>query len=75
MNSYRVDRAREVLSPPCGMNSILYVGDDYEEALRVFLESEGGKDAWGRRDPAYGVMLSMWSPNRNDYITKRWKNK
>ena len=72
---YRVDRAREALSPPCGMSSILYVGNDYDEALRVYLETTGGKDAWGKPDQTYGVMLSMWHPERNVYITKRWKNK
>jgi hypothetical protein len=65
----------EGLSPPCGMNSILYVGDDYEEALRVFLESEGGKNAWNQPNRDYGVMLSIWNPDRREYIVKRWKSK
>lgn len=78
MNDYRVDRAREGLSPPCGMNSIVYVGESLNDALRVFHATTGGKDGWGNShgDYAdYGVMLSMWHPERNAYITKRWKSK
>jgi hypothetical protein len=75
MNNYRVDRAVEALSPPCGMNSILYVGDSHDEALRIFKYAEGGKDAWNQPDRNCGVMLSMWDAGRNMYVTKRWKNK
>lgn len=75
MNEYRVDRAMEALSPPCGINSILYVGESLKEALSVFHNATGGKDAWNQPNRDYGVMLSIWHPDRRDYITKRWKNK
>lgn len=75
MNNYRVDRAMEALSPPCGMNSILYSGDSYREALRVFNYVEGGKTAWGEPHRDYGIMLSIWHPDRGDWIVKRWKSK
>lgn len=73
-NNYRVDRAMEGLSPPCGMNSIRYIGDNYVAAMHVFNHLEGGKDAWNQPDKDYGVMLSMWDSNRNDYVVKRWKS-
>lgn len=74
MNTYRVDRAREGLSPPCGMNSLLYLGESLNDALRVFHATPGGKDAWNNPDRTHGVMLSIWHPERNAYITKRWKS-
>jgi len=74
MNNYRVDRAIEGLSPPCGMNSILYIGDSLNDALSVFHHATGGKDAWNQPNRDYGVMLSIWHPNRMDYIVKRWKS-
>lgn len=75
MSTYRVDRAMEGLSPPCGMNSILYMGDSRKCAERVFNRMDGGKDAWNRPNRDYGVMLSMWHPGRRYYIAKRWKSK
>jgi hypothetical protein len=74
-NQYRVDRALEALSPPCGMNSILYVGDNYPLAMRVFHATTGGKDAWNVPNRDYGVMLSIWHPERGVYVAKRWKSK
>jgi len=75
MNEYRVDRAMEALSPPCGMNSICYIGDSRAAALSVFHNLTGGVDAWGTPDRDYGVMLSVWHPERNAYTVKRWKSK
>jgi hypothetical protein len=75
MNEYRVDRAREAVSPPCGMNSILYVGESLPDALAVFDHTAGGRDAWSKPNPDYGVMLSIWNQDRGEYTVKRWKSK
>ena len=75
MNNYRVDRAEETATPPCGMNSILYSGDNYIAAMHVFNCTEGGKDMWNQPNKDYGVMLSIWNKDKNDWIVKRWKNK
>jgi hypothetical protein len=69
MNKYRVDRA-DSLRTPAGMNSILYIGESFEEARKVYTYHEPGKDAWNQPNRAYGVLLSVWSANLNDYIVK-----
>lgn len=74
MNEFRVDRAREGVSPPCGMNSIVYVGESLNEALQVYKATSGGKDAWNNLNSEYGVMLSIWNPDRNEFVAKRWKS-
>lgn len=74
-NNYRVDRASEAVSPPCGMNSVLYAGDNYHAAMHVFNYTEGGKDAWNQPDRNCGVMLSLWNSDKQMYVAKRWKNK
>ena len=74
MNTIRVDRVfRPFLGQcaPCGMNSIIYIGDDMNKAIRVFQNAVTGKDKWNNADPEYGVSLSIW--NGNDFITKRIK--
>jgi hypothetical protein len=73
MNNYRVDRAEELPERPVGMNSILYCGDNYSEALHVYRHAEGGKDAWNQPNRNYGVMLSKWDGEK--YAVKMWKNK
>lgn len=73
MNHYRVDLATKSLSPPCGMNSIRYIGNDYSTAVFVYLCTAVGKNAWDEPDPAYGVMLSIWDSTRRDYVAKFWK--
>lgn len=60
--------------PPCGMNSIVYVGDNYATAMHVYNFITGGKDAWNQPNPEYGVGLSLWNPDRREYVTKRWKS-
>ena len=75
MNKYRVDQAQEAYWPPCGMNSVRYLGDSIEDATLVFHHAKGGVDAWGAPDRDYGVMLSIWHPNRQEYVVKRWKSK
>lgn len=56
MNRYRVDRAE---SPACpqGMNSLLYIGEDYTEAMRVYSAIEPGRDDYERPAPEWGVLL------------------
>lgn len=49
------------------MNSILYIGDDAKQALKVFRTAETGKDAWNQPNPEYGVILSEWSTRHNEY--------
>ncbi len=66
MNNYRVDRV-EPLEQPIGMNSILYIGDSFRKATRVFEHSEGGFDAWNKPNPAYGVGLFQWSNSKREY--------
>ena len=69
MNNYRVDRAMSA-TVPCGMNSILYIGDSWREARRVYAATAPGKDAWGQPNDAYGVLLSVWSDNLRWYDVK-----
>ena len=66
MNKYRVDRADRGVTP-CGMNSILYIGDNSRQALLVFRNATTGKDAWNQPNPEYGVILSEWSDKHNEY--------
>ncbi len=56
------------LTVPCGMNSILYIGDNWAEAREVYDAMAPGKDAWNNPNPAYGVLLSVWSDNLRDYV-------
>ena len=44
---YRVDQAQEAMWPPCGMNSIRYLGDSIDDATMVFHHVKGGMDVWG----------------------------
>jgi len=72
MNKYRVDRA-DSLRTPCGMNSILYIGDSSDDAVQVYNHVDPGKDCWNQPNRAYGVILSVWSDGARDYIVKRSK--
>jgi hypothetical protein len=72
MNSYRVDRAMST-TVPCGMNSILYIGDSWDTARDVFHKASPGYDAWNKPNGAYGVILSAWDTARRDYIARAWK--
>ena len=71
MNQYRVDRANSTVVP-VGMNSILYIGDDWTEARKVFASAKPGKDAWGKPNSTYGVILSVWrgSHSVGEYVMK-----
>lgn len=74
MNKYRVDRAlsRRV---PCGMNSILYCGDNWNKANAIFDNARCGVDTWSNENSAYGVILSVWHGQHScgEYVIKREK--
>ena len=76
MNRFRVDRA-DSGAVPCGMNSIVYVGDSERDASRAFARSEPGLDAWGQPNESYGVLLSEWcgSHSVGEYRVRRSKFK
>ena len=59
MNTYRVDRNNRN-TVPCGMNSILYIGDNLVEARKRFELALTGFDCWGKVNSTYGVILSEW---------------
>ncbi len=69
MNEYRVDRANS-LQVPCGANSIVYIGDSFEDARYVYNQTDPGKDAWNQPNATYGVLLSVWNPDTHDYRIK-----
>lgn len=66
MNIYRVDRLN-CLSIPCGMTSIVYIGDSFTEANKAFSSVDPGVNAWGQKDKSFGVVLSEWEDYRKDY--------
>lgn len=66
MNTYRVDRNNKPLAP-CGMNGILYLGDNYNAAMFAFNSAKVGIGAWGTPNESYGVVFSKWHPERRDY--------
>ena len=74
MSQYRVDRV-DSRTVPCGMNSILYLGDNWNAAMRVFSKAETGLDAWNQPNSRYGVILSVWNGQRltGDYVVKCMK--
>lgn len=67
MNTYRVDVANGA-RVPCGMCSIRYIGDSYNDAKRAFNRTESGYDNWNNANPAFGVVLSKWSDAKQDYL-------
>jgi hypothetical protein len=71
-NKYRVDRT-DSLRVPCGMNSIVYIGARKGQASEAFSRAVPGLDAWNKPNPAYGVVLSVWDEQKQDYIIKRSK--
>ena len=66
---YRVDVASS-RSVPCGMNSIKYLGNDWQDARATFAETEAGEDGWNQPNALYGVILSVWDDNKQQYIIK-----
>lgn len=67
MNTIRVD-TNNAKCAPCGMNSIRYIGDNMAAARRAFENAAVGIDAWGKANPAYGIVLSKWDQSKNDYV-------
>ena len=69
MNKYRVDRVNSKIVP-CGMNSILYIGDSFKQALAVYNRSDIGLDWWNKPNITYGVILSIWDDANREYVIK-----
>ena len=66
-NIYRVDRNDE-LRVPCGMMSILFMGNSLQAARNSFARHAPGFDFWGKPNAAYGVILSRWNESARDYV-------
>ena len=66
MNNYRVDR-NDSLNIPCGMNSILYIGENRNKAISMFKRASIGLDTWGGEDNGYGVLFSKWDDKKSAY--------
>lgn len=75
MNTWRVDRNDSDSVVPCGMNSILYIGDSEQEARGTYLDTAPGRDAWNQVNDTYGVTLSRWDFAKHDYVVVRSKFK
>ena len=69
---YRVDRV-DTLTAPCGMSSIIYLGDSKREATQVLLDADLKLDKWNKHNDRYGVALFEWDSNRRDYIAISWR--
>jgi hypothetical protein len=70
-NQYRVDRvSSRTVVVPCGINSILYMGNSWEEAKEAFAEAKPYFDTWDQPNILYGVILSVWDEDKNDYVIK-----
>jgi hypothetical protein len=66
---YRVDRANSEFVP-CGMNSIQYLGSSFKEARKVFNSIPSGYDVWNKPNSTYGLILSIWNEDTQDYVIK-----
>lgn len=66
---YRVDRAHSPVTP-VGMNSILYLGNNWGEARATFHAAEAGYNNWNTRVEGYGVILSVWDDAKQQYVVK-----
>ncbi len=71
MNTYRVDRSTSRVTP-CGMNSILYVGDSVIQARKVFAEAKPGLDPWNKPSN-HGVLFSCWCDVKRAYVPLKFK--
>lgn len=56
---------------PCGMNSIVYLGNDINKAVKSYNETPTGVDQWHKPNKGWGVILSIWGGS--EYIIKREK--
>jgi hypothetical protein len=74
MNRFRVDRS-DGLYVPCGMNSILYIGDSERLALRAFAQAQPGLNKSSQPNDSYGVVFSEWrgSHSVGEYVVRRSK--
>jgi hypothetical protein len=70
VNTYRVDRNNQIKAP-CGMNSIIYIGDNASAARKQYERTVPGKDWWGQDNDSYGVILSLW--RNGEYAPQTWK--
>jgi len=70
--TYRVDRV-DTLKCPCGMASILYLGDSKREATQVLLDAELKLDKWNKPNDKYGVVLFEWYDLGKQYVPKSWR--
>ena len=70
---YRVDASQSPEIVPCGMNSLKYLGNDWRAACNIFDATRTGLDAWSRPNETYGVILSVWSETKRDYVVKKSK--
>lgn len=68
---YRVDRT-DTLTAPCGMSSIVYLGDSLKEARQALINTDAGRDAWNQPNDKYGVVLFEWNQLKYDYVPKAW---
>lgn len=59
MSDYRVDRV-DSKHVPCGMNSILYIGNNFNKAIKIFNEAKTGFNQYNEKDESYGVVISKW---------------
>jgi hypothetical protein len=66
---YRVDRANFEFVP-CGMNSIQYLGSSFKKAIKVFNSIPSGYNVWNKPDSTYGLILSIWNEDTQDYVIK-----
>ena len=75
MPNFRVDRNDSKTSTPCGMNSILYLGDNRRDAQQVFDCAQPGFNHWNEPDKRYGVTLARWKGQTltGDYVVEQHK--
>ncbi len=64
---FRVDRNANRNTTPCGMNSLLYVGDSDRAARKAYAKAQPGVNTWNQPDLSYGVTFAKWNARRGDY--------
>jgi len=73
MNKYRVDRNKSADSVPCGMNSLIHLGDSFNVAKDYFRKTTPGLDTRGQPNLLYGVTLAAWDESELKYVIKMSK--
>lgn len=56
---YRVDRSHDD-NVPCGMNGMLYYGNSFEEAQRIFLSNKSRHTSWNVPNNSWRLLLSEY---------------